>query len=230
MKIDESIKELDRIFAFFNKEFYNSELQKPIILIQSNGRNTNVLGWCTTQKLWRDREKTESYYEITICAEYLNRNIEEVIATLLHEMVHLHNLQNDIKDVSRGKSYHNKRFKRVAEDKGGLIIEYDKRIGWSITTLKDSTKDLIRKLKPKIELFKVARQNALEIEIEDGEEEGEDKKKKKKSSMRKYVCPTCDIIIRATKDVNVICGECGQTFVKEDDEIEEETEEEVAEF
>lgn len=33
-------------------------------------------------------------------------------------------------------------------------------------------------------------------------------KKSKGSTSRKYVCPCCGAIVRATKEVKIICGEC----------------------
>ena len=60
-------------------------------------------------------------------------------ATILHEMVHLYNIQHDIQDCSRGGTYHNKKFKAEAE-KHMLRIEKDKRYGWTIT---HPTKELL---------------------------------------------------------------------------------------
>ena len=39
---------------------------------------------------------------------------------------------------------------------------------------------------------------------------------KSKQSSRKYVCPGCGAIIRATKEVYVICGECELPFVEQE--------------
>lgn len=213
MNIELTHKELNRAFSFFNKQFFNDSLQTPIIVIQTNGRHKNVLGWCTTNKVWNNNQGSKSFYEITICAEHLNRPIEKLIGTLLHEMVHLSNLQNNIKDVSRGGSYHNKKFKEIAEQHG-LIIDFDKRIGWSLTTLKPSVLPLIKKLNLNTDAFEIARR---EPSIEkDDENEDDETKETKKSSMRKYVCPCCKTIIRATKDVNVVCGICKVDFELEE--------------
>ena len=38
---------------------------------------------------------------------------------------------------------------------------------------------------------------------------------KTKQSSRKYVCPVCGCIIRATKEVHVICGDCNVEFEEE---------------
>lgn len=191
------IAELHKAFAIFNKEFFNGELKEPAILIQSKGNRKGCLGWCTVNKAWRNQETKEERYEVNIVAEGLNRGVYPVMGTLIHEMVHLYCLQNDIRDVSRGGTYHNKRFKEVAE-RSGLVIEHDERIGWSLTKLQSGTMSLIDKSDINKEAFNLSRKDGVVTSKEPA----------KKSSVRKYVCPNCGCIIRATKKVNVICGDC----------------------
>lgn len=194
--------ELHRLFDIFNAELFNNEVQRPVIVAQTNGRDSGVMGWCTMQKVWTGTEdKEQAYYEITLCAEYLYMNIEEICGTLIHEMVHLYCVQNGIKDTSRGCTYHNKRFKDEAE-KRGLIISYDKRIGWSLTKLTDETKKLVTD-KADATAFTMTRI---------GNRGKATPPKNPKSSTRKYVCPECGAIIRATKEVNVICEDCQVKF------------------
>ena len=47
-----------------------------------------------------------------------------------------------------------------------------------------------------------------------GKSTGEDgtETTKPKSNSRKYVCPKCKTIIRATRAVNVVCGDCDIPF------------------
>lgn len=193
------IEELHRAFNLFNKELFNGVLPEPAILVQSRGNKKLCLGWCTVNKVWKNEITQEEKYEINLVAEGLNRGIYPVMATLLHEMVHLHNLVMGIKDTSRGNTYHNMKFKQTAEQ-FGLMIEHADKIGWSLTSLQSSTMDLIDSARFNEDIFKFARrQSGLE----------KDKPRKKvKSSIRKYVCPTCGCIIRASKLVNVICGDC----------------------
>lgn len=58
---------------------------------------------------------------------------EQVAETLLHEMVHLYNLQIGVQDTSRGGTYHNKKYKEAAE-KHGLTVEKDAKYGWTKTS------------------------------------------------------------------------------------------------
>lgn len=58
---------------------------------------------------------------------------------MLHELTHYYNWSKGIQDCSRGNTYHSKKFKVEAE-KHGLVIEYDPRIGWSLTS---ATEELV---------------------------------------------------------------------------------------
>ena len=52
--------------------------------------------------------------EINLGAESLKRSVPEIVATLLHEMVHYYCHVNGIQDTSN--TYHNKRFKEECEN------------------------------------------------------------------------------------------------------------------
>lgn len=217
------ISELHRAFKLFNESLFNGALPEPAILVAPRGNKKLTLGWCTVAKVWKNEVTEEERYEINLCAEALNRGIYPVMATLLHEMVHLHNLVFEIKDVSRGGTYHNMKFKKVAEEHG-LIIEHGEKIGWSLTKLQGTTMDLIDRANFDEAVFSFGRREMLSDE--------DKKRKKKKSSVRKYVCPKCGCIIRASKQVNVICGDCLEAegnlykFIEEvqEDEDEEDVE------
>jgi ribosomal protein S27AE len=226
--------ELGRLFDIFNEHYYNGKINKPVIAVQTSGRERRTTGWCTLNKVWKDHSSGEYYYEITVCAEYLYRTAFEICATLLHEMVHLYCIENDIKDTSRSATYHNKRFKEIAEAHG-LIISYHKTIGWSVTELSEEAKAFIaenanqnvfiltrgRHAPPKPPT-KPVDEPSDEGEGESGLQggtEGGNSPDKPKQSMRKYICPKCGCIISATKDVNVICGECQVAFVKKGEDF-----------
>lgn len=193
------IGELHKAFDLFNTELFNGVLPEPAILIQSRGNKKLCLGWCTVQKVWKNEATQEEKYEINLVAEGLNRGLYPVMATLLHEMVHLHNLVLGIKDTSRGNTYHNMKFKQTAEQ-FGLVVDHADKIGWSLTSLQSSTMVLIDSARFNEAVFQFARRQ--------GQLETDKPRKKVKSSVRKYTCPTCGCIIRASKQVNVICGDC----------------------
>lgn len=102
---------LEYAFSVLNQVYYNNELPPIVITLQSSPR-TN--GHFTIGKVWRAEES--HFNEINISVEHLDRPIENVIATLQHEMVHYYCQLNGIADVSQHGRYHNKHFKAEAEN------------------------------------------------------------------------------------------------------------------
>lgn len=192
----EAVKALEELFDQFNEYLFNNEVEKPIITI-SPDITGGAYGWCTTQKIWKSSE--EEYYEINICAEHLNRPIKEVCATLIHEMVHLHNIGNNIKDTSANGRYHNKKFKETAEAHG-LIIEKIPSYGWTKTSLQVSTAEWIDE-NVTIEGFNLARTKTK-------------KHTKTRSKYRYYMCPCCDKKFYTVATIHATCEDCHETFIQ----------------
>lgn len=119
------IEELENLFSKFNARFFDGGLEKPVITV-SPDHTRGAYGWCTGWKAWKAGED-EGHYEINLCAEYLNRPFEETCGTLIHEMVHLQNLQDGVQDTSRSGTYHNKKFKETAEAHG-LTVEKGEKL------------------------------------------------------------------------------------------------------
>lgn len=97
LQIPEIVKKTEEMFDLFNEHFYNKELTRPAITVSSDG-GCGAYGWCSIHEIWNADE--EKYREINLCAEYLDRPMIELAATLLHEMAHLYDLEHDIQDVS----------------------------------------------------------------------------------------------------------------------------------
>lgn len=192
MTISNAVKFLEEAFDVLNKEYYESALSRPIITIQSTP-GTN--GHYTCFDAWKSRAPGKGFREINIGAESLCRPTANIIATLDHEMVHQYCDLNGIKDTSRGATYHNSRFKAEAE-KRGLIISYDKKIGWSITEPSKELRSLCARMhwNGKLTAYRAWTPK--------------DPKDPRPSSTRKYVCPCCGLSVRATKEVNILCGDC----------------------
>ena len=141
--IETAISILNDSFDKFNTHFYHSELEKPIITIQRNDKRKDSYGWFTTSKVWKSTDSDR--YEINLSAEYLDRDINYTLTTLLHEMVHLYCAVNNIQDCSRSGTYHNKKYKSAAEEHG-LNVECDNKYGWTKTSLTDDTRNYFNSL------------------------------------------------------------------------------------
>lgn len=199
---------LEKLYRELNHDKFNGELEEPVITIQSTPR---AYGHVTVGKVWQvEKQDTEYRYELNIGAGTLDRPIENVVSTLLHEMVHIYHLQNGIQDCSRGGTYHNKKFKEKAESVG-LIIDYDSRIGWSITS---PSEELIEYIISKdwqdirINRNEYGRLPASGKGTSAGSPSTDGTDGKKPSSTRKYVCPCCGASVRATRTLSIVCGEC----------------------
>lgn len=199
-KMSRAVSQLEHIYNSLNTDFWSGELPVPIITVQSK---PGTYGHCTTAKVWRRSD--DATYELNISAETLNYPLEDLIDTMLHEMVHLYCRKHDIKEVSRGGKYHNGTFKRIAEaheltcfkagqygwntKPGDNLVEYALSKGWNEIRIGRNTLTL-----------------SLGAPLTGGQPpqpEG-----KRPSSTRKYICPQCGNSCRATKELNLICGDC----------------------
>lgn len=217
-EIERAIRELHEGFRLINQTFFKGALPEPAILIQNQGNRTrNILGWCTLNKIWTNREKTIQQYEINITAEYLNRPMLEVMETMLHEMVHLYCSVNNIKDTSRKGSYHNKRFKAAAEEHG-LEVEFDKSIGWARTSLSSKAERLFNDIGLNREPILIKR-DTWGIEDPNAEEDpDEESPKPKKKQSNIWYCPGCETAVKSKKEVKLICGNCMKPLILYEDE------------
>ena len=165
----------------------------------------------TVAKSWRKGQ--ENRHELNIGAGTLDRPIENVVATVLHEMVHLWNLQIGVQDCSRGGAYHNKKFRDAATQRD-LDISYDSRIGWSITEPTEALIDFILE-----QGWEDIQMNRIEWGyISTGTGSGNATRKPTTPTTpnhtRKYQCPCCKNSVRATKEVNIICADCSEKMIQ----------------
>jgi hypothetical protein len=78
--------------------------------------------------------------EVFVGGEGLVRGAADVLGTLLHEAASALAHMRGIKDTSRQGRWHNARVKALAEELG-IEVTKDPRIGWSPTTLPDTTRE-----------------------------------------------------------------------------------------
>ena len=165
---------------------FENTLSRPIITIQSTPK---AYGHYTLFDAWSiDGDK--GMREINVGAGTLNRNIEFVVATLLHEMCHYYNFELGIQDCSRGGTYHNRRFKETAEGHG-LNVEHSEKYGWSQTSPSDALLDFV--LENGLTDILINRNEFTAFQIPGtGTHSGTAPTgARKPSSTRKYICPCC---------------------------------------
>ena len=211
------IESLELAYQRFNDGLFDGKLPPAVICI--GGGNIGKSGMLVTcdEKVWgqliggnQDEivEKSprkiipiageRQYAEICMRGECLKSTFEIILGALLHEMVHLYNEINGVKDCSRSGTYHNTRFCKSATEHG-LDVEQDGISGWSRTSLTEEAKKIVGDIKaPDIRLFrdKVPKYKA----------------NKKQTTRFRYKCPGCETVVYAQKEVQLICKKCNQEY------------------
>jgi len=185
------IQELERVYDSLAKEF-KLKAVRPLITIQTKGRQKQVLGWHWEDK-WKVNNKSIS--EINICAENLNKN---PIETLVHEMVHCSNSFDKIKDCN-SQQYHNKYFKLKAESYG-LNVEKNGRYGWSSTSISDKLTEILNRIKVNYTIFKLYRKTDMTTTAP--------------TKMKKFRCECTTV--RCAVDLNAKCLKCNKLFEEQE--------------
>ena len=202
---------LNKIFDLLNQEFFESTLSRPTITIQSTPK---AYGHFSLNKdTWIS--KLGGTHEINIGAGTLARPIENVVATLLHEMVHYFNHINGVQDCSRGNTYHNRRFKEAAEARG-LIISHSDKYGWSHTEPSDELLEFVLKYGLTEILINRNEATCFRVGGGSGAHNGgaSGALPPRTSSTRKYVCPCCGMSVRATRTVRIACIDCDEQMIE----------------
>ncbi len=184
---------LEKMFRELNMHYFNNALEEPIITIQSTPK---AYGHVTVSKTWRKGQTQR--HELNIGAGTLDRAIEDIVTTLMHEMIHLYNIHIGVQDCSRSGTYHNKKFKKAALARD-LDVFYHSKVGHGVT-------------KPTAELCEFIITRGWQ-DIQMGRNEslfvsGTINTTSVKTSTRKYICPVCGNSVRATKEVNIMCMDC----------------------
>ncbi len=197
----ETVKYLARIYDFCNANIFGGELVRPVITVQRDERN-KTFGWWSVKKVWKENDKDEGEHELNITAQELNRPVNEIAETMIHEMCHQYASVHNMQDTSRSGNYHNKLYKKIAETHG-LSVEYTQKYGWTCTKLTDETAVLIT------QFVKDNPDNVIyRLPVTKGQ-------CVKTLSTRKYVCPICGNSVRATKEVRIMCVDCNELMQEE---------------
>ena len=184
--------QLEKMFRALNNRFFDGKLPEVVISLK---KTAGVYGHFTTGKVWKTGE--ERRYEINISSASLNQECAFLAGVLVHEMVHEYCAEHGIKDTSNNGVYHNKNFRHIAETHG-LEVEHHPKYGWQDFQMVESL-NLLDVLGT---LPKGGNSSA-----------GAETRTKKPSSTRKYICPKCGNSCRATKVINLICGDCMEKMV-----------------
>lgn len=205
--------ELEKAFRLLNTDFFEGVLPTPIITIIPTPR---AYAHYVPFDIWNGKEAGQR--EINIGSGTLDRPLENIFASLLHEMTHMYNdvILNEQDTSGSSNAYHNSIFKREAEAHGLTVTRSD-RYGWSTTAPGD---DLIEWLLEHDEFkeIEICRNGANFTPASTGihTNSSGDIPKVGTSTLShtiKYQCPRCLNSCRATKKINIACLDCGVKMI-----------------
>ena len=210
------IGEIQKIARMINEDWFNGELpmEQCVWTVQSTPK---AYAHFTPYLSYRvhDKDGERGAVEINLGAGTLDRHIEECCASLIHEMTHWYNWLNGVKDCSRNNTYHSKKFRDEAV-KHGIAIDYDSRIGWSITSPTDELIEWCADMG--LEDFRLGR-NEFTAYFGGGATAGNGgltPKITKKGNSHKLICPVCGVSVRFTtkKAPNIMCMDCSEQMIE----------------
>jgi len=200
---------LDSAYQYFNEKLWDGKLPDCIVTLH---RKKGANGYYWHEK-FVERDGNKKISEIALNPDTFNERTDtEILATLVHEQCHL--AQHLFGDAPKS-NYHDKEFAKFMYDVGLIPTSNGeingKRTGVKISTLIQEGGLFEKFCGAFLISNKINVQSTKEIEIE---------KKSRKKTRQKLVCPSCMENARARIGMKLICGECNETMLPEEDEDE----------
>ncbi len=204
--------QLEKTFRMLNQDFFDNELPTPIITVIPTPR---AYAHYTPFDAWNTKDTGKR--EINMGAGTLDRPIENIIASLMHEMTHMYNdIVLNVQDTSRGGTYHNKNFAKQAEQRGLIVTRSDK-YGYAHTEPSDTLLEWVLE-HDELREVEMCRANPTIKAVGIGTHTGNNGltpiATTSNGHHRKYICPRCGNSCRATKVINIICGDCMERMIE----------------
>ena len=193
---------LDRAFNHFNEKLFDNRLP-PVMFTLTRKRGAHGYFWA---EQFKHREDGDPTHEIALNPNTMDRTIEAVLSTLVHEMTHLE--QQEYGTPGK-KGHHNKEWVKLME-RVGLIpsdtgMPGGKQTGRKVTHYIDEQGP-----------FVVAFQELMPFDLPYFTQKTDTAGAKKKDlSKVKRECPCCNAKAWAKQGMRIICGECDEEMVEE---------------
>lgn len=197
MKQDHVIAEIKKyyrnIYNRINEEVFKGDLPEAYF---------NIVGALKTKVPSSLKILEDGNFVIKIPFSRIFITKENLLISLLHQMIHIDCNIKGILDTGNGGCFHNRKYLEVAK-KIGLDASYQPRTGSEIIGLGrlaylqqleilESYYDFIQKIEYE-SIAKVLKAN--------------------NSRLTKYTCPSCKQNVWGGQNVNVFCGKCGTHFI-----------------
>ncbi len=209
----EQFEKYQAAYDYFNRELFGGELEPCLLVFREGPKKKNVIcfgHFCANR--WS--KGADTCHEISLNPDTLARPLAETMSTLVHEMVH--QWQQDYGKAPR-TCYHDRQFAAKMEEVGLIPsdtgAEGGKKVGQRMS-------HYVAEGGPFAEAM-ASMPDAIRLPWATGGGLEADKAKPEKEKQRnkiKYTCPGCEANCWGKPGLNVICGECSQTFEEVDPE------------
>lgn len=193
-RIAENIKYFQQIIDWINNEYFDNQV--GIIVVPGHYSFTK------TPKVEIKNGRINTFVYVDFYSGNINKN--ECVKSLFHQVIMIYSEllpKPDYQSYNFGISsnrgmYLNYRYARLINYLGGTVKKHEK-YGYRINELPKNLQEYLNTI------------NFNNFNIYIPEEN-----KASKSSTRKYICPCCGNSFRATKDLNVLCMDCNEQYIK----------------
>lgn len=201
----ETYEGLDKAFNHFNEELFENRLP-PVMFTLTRKRGAHGYFWA---EQFKHREDGDTTHEIALNPTTMDRTLEAVLSTLVHEMTHLEQQEHG---TPGKKGHHNKEWVRYMERVG--LIPSDtgepggKQTGRKMTHYIDPEGVFVEALNRLVD-------TGFDLPYFTTPVEGSAAKKKDLSKVKR-TCPCCDAKAWAKQGMRIICGDCEQDMIEEE--------------
>lgn len=183
-------------FDYYNEKLFEGALESPLFSIRAKA---NSAGYFSPERLTKAEKKTKkSVHEIAFNTVILNRDVDRILSTLVHEMVHL--WQHQFGAPSRG-NYHNKEWSFKMVDVG-LIPSATGAPGGAMTGSK-----MTHYIEEGGIFDKLTRKLMVKEKFNFIYEEPMPKVPRPQSKL-KYTCPVCGVNAWGKPELSIDCRPC----------------------
>lgn len=200
----ETYDALDRAFNHFNKTLFEDRLP-PVLFTLRASRKAYGYFWA---EQFAHREDGDATHEIALNPATMDRTLEAVLSTLVHEMTHLE--QQEFGKPGK-KGHHNRAWVQLMLNVGLIPSNTGEPGG------KQTGRQMTHYVEPDGAFEKsCAELKGTGFDLPYFTKAREAVAKKKDTSKVKHTCPACDFKAWAKQGANLICGDCNEQLVGEE--------------
>lgn len=189
-------KTLNEAYEFFNKEYFDNKLPPCLITLQ---RKSKARGYFCAERFELRASENPTVHEIALNPKYFkDRTDEDILSTLLHEMVHLWQEHNG---TAPRKNYHNKEWAKKMETVGLIPSNTGeaggRKTGQSMTHYIDVNGSYVGRIAVFLQGKKVINyQDRPTITMV----------RSRSKNKVKYTCPKCGLNAWGKEEIKITCG------------------------